>query len=146
MSLTAEQRDEIRRLWGEDELPLSAMVDVDTHRRIRDDLQPRDGDRRLHYPTPPDSDAYFRFYAQAVAAAVAARVNALETVCHEHVCIQWGYCKRRDQFSGDGASLAIAVAEVLIVANLAFTMPVTLLAVYLVKKGLLEVWCRCRDE
>jgi hypothetical protein len=60
------------------------------------------------------------------------------------VCEEWRYCENRENLTSDGMHLAIAIADTLIVMHLPF--PVAAASVYVVKKQLLDRWCKCGEK
>ena len=64
---------------------------------------------------------------------------------YDAVCVKFQYCKRRKDgaFQKEGLLLAIAVADSLLSASLMLPIPLTSVAVYIVKHHILDKWCRC---
>lgn len=62
----------------------------------------------------------------------------------QRLCVEWDYCARRhDPDLADTVALVAAVADLLV--TLAHGLPVTTVAVILVKKGL-NLLCACADD
>jgi hypothetical protein len=64
---------------------------------------------------------------------------------HRAVCVQFRYCARRKakEFEAEGLTLAIAIADALLLAAVPMVLPVTAVSVYLLKSGILDKWCDC---
>ena len=76
-----------------------------------------------------------------------ARENVLQyrQVLHETLCVEWDWCKKRSDYSGEGSTLVIAVADCLLTAVSALPLPLTAIATYLVKHRVLDELCECDD-
>jgi hypothetical protein len=61
------------------------------------------------------------------------------------ICINFNYCEKRKKgdFQNEEYSLAVSLADVLISLQTAFPLPLASVAVYLLKKGILDEWCKC---
>lgn len=60
-------------------------------------------------------------------------------------CEHFGYCEKKKSgfFNNDEYTLAIALADAMVMYLTGFPLPVTMVATYIIKKGLLDEWCKC---
>ena len=68
-----------------------------------------------------------------------------QTQIHKAICKDFSYCRKRrtKEFEEEGLLLSVAVADALITFATSLPLPVTSIAVYLVKNKILDRWCDC---
>jgi hypothetical protein len=69
-----------------------------------------------------------------------AELYRLRSFCVDTLCIRLKYCENKNM---EGVSLASAVADGLISWGTGFPIPISLLSVYIIKRGILDRWCEC---
>lgn len=132
-NLTKEQIIELERLWNNSDNITSTLVSADDLARIGQRFKPSLEKMGYHKPG----------MREAIEKAAEQRVMSFAEKIREIVCLQWGYCGRRDAFRGEGFQLCLAVADALLGAVTHIPVPMTVLSVYLVRRGLLDKICRC---
>jgi hypothetical protein len=80
---------------------------------------------------------------QAAEWAATQRVMSFSDPIRQALCVQWGYCEKRTKFGGETFQLCLAVADGLLGFATQIPVPMTALSVYLVRRGLLDIICKC---
>lgn len=72
-------------------------------------------------------------------------LSAFEGTVTNAICTKFDYCKRRKDgtLESEEITIGIAVADALLSAATSFPIPVTMVSAYIVKKGILDRWCKC---
>jgi hypothetical protein len=120
--MSTPDRDEIEHLLGQDVDELTAL---------------------LGQADPDAEDALYSF--SAARAAGEQLLQRVSGALHQSICDDWGYCERsRTASFRDDVELAVAVGAVL--TTVIGSLPVSVVAAILVKRGL-NAFCECpRDE
>lgn len=72
--------------------------------------------------------------------SLAERVHLLQKDITEAVCIK--YCEKRND---EGLQVAVTIADALVSLYVEWPLPISYISVFLVKKGLLDKWCKCEN-
>ena len=132
-NLTKNQIAELEQLWNNPSNATTSLVSADELAHIG----------RRFTPSPDDVGIHKPGMSEAIDNAAERRVMSYSDPIRQTLCVQWGYCGRRDAFRGEGFQLCLAVADGLLAAVTQIPMPITVLSVYLVRRGLLDTICQC---
>jgi hypothetical protein len=84
-----------------------------------------------------------RFFDYAVS-ELREQIRPLESQLRETICVNFEYCKKREQPRfADGWTLAAGIADSMLAWWTQFPVPVTSISVYLVKYRVVEQLCDC---
>ena len=131
--LTKQQVREIEYLWRYETLAVSKVIPQDILKDI--------GSR-----FPPSDLGHEPGMAKALEDAAEASVMRYSDPIRQRLCVEWNYCEKRLAFRGEGFQLALSVADALLALVTLIPIPVTSLSVYLVRRGLLDKICRCKES
>lgn len=153
--LSEEDRTQIEELFGLDSSSLDWKLTKILNRETRENIESviREAMAKDGKDLPGPFDRYESRYGgefairvrDSLMSIVAAEVNSLHDSLYETVCVGWNYCAKRKEkkFQTEEVTLSIAIADILLSAATQIPLPVTLISVYLVKRGVLDKWCKC---
>ena len=143
-TITEKQIDEINKYWQWDSGLEDLIVTESTKQKIKSDLNDAMMGRGPGQGYPiPDEETWVKFYRNSIKVHAPVIANEIAQKAHKVICEDLKYCEKRENLKDEGATLAIAVADGLLMAAIALPVPLTAISVYLVKKGILDNICDC---
>lgn len=84
---------------------------------------------------------YLKLLRQEIESLIISEIELLKFA----ICEKYRYCEKRKSgvFQNEDYSLAFGVADALMTHLTSFPLPIASVSAYLVKKGLLDGWCKC---
>ncbi|HEX8131058.1 MAG TPA: hypothetical protein VF527_18295 [Pyrinomonadaceae bacterium] len=153
-NLTQEQIEEIRRSWkdiSEAEWEMVHRVPWEIKKSLDNQVvaQMAHEGKALHdFGRNLYGAEAARRYKDRVLSWIVGELDQYHDQIHSIVCTKSDYCNKRKQkkFEEEGYVIAIAVADALMTVVTGLPVPITLISVYIVKRGILDKWCKCSES